>query len=716
MTKRTRIVLLALLAALLLGVVGGMMAQAAEGLTSTEQAALLAFTCRYNEEAGRSEIVASLAGPGGAAVAEAGISSVTVARDGGDPLPTEAVTMASLSPREPLRLALVLDTTDTMPLDPIKGLFLDPSRGFLPDLQGEDEVSLVAVDQSVTGPTPYSIDKNALYNDHIADLSVREGNNVIYEGIRAAVQGTTPNSPVRQVILVITDSGYGSARADEAEALVNEIITVAQASDAQIYPISFSSLNAQNVPDAALLDRLATETHGVSWTHSGDKAPAAIIASVNAALQQFYAALNAEVVISADLTGLEADETGLVPLDVAVTLADGTVLTDKVSCAPPPVAGEQVVTPAFSVAFRNLVDGLGVKEPLVVQVAAAPEVPAGAVFRFLLDDEPTDSAAPEFTVSPGELDPGVHTLRAQLRDATGNQLAATSTVTFYTQRPLVLTTGTGGTVNLSGPLTLQAANVSSNIGTVEFTLVDANDPNQTLSLGTAVPQNGTAVLEVPNIQEAANTLLPGQTDGWNVQVVAVAPGTSPDSPPMGESNTLNLSVQPLPSNPLNLAPEQMTAVTSAALPVGIAIVLLIVDFVLWGQLKKAKIKKKINRPDGYDLSSNLMQLTVSRSGNRQTYVLTKKTMYVGRGSGNDISLDDDANVSRQHGVVMWRGQKWYYANRKPKVKARVNGKTYKGLAMIKLDNPTEINIGDYQIVFHGGDTQRDISDLVKTNL
>jgi pSer/pThr/pTyr-binding forkhead associated (FHA) protein len=110
-----------------------------------------------------------------------------------------------------------------------------------------------------------------------------------------------------------------------------------------------------------------------------------------------------------------------------------------------------------------------------------------------------------------------------------------------------------------------------------------------------------------------------------------------------------------------------------------------------------------------------MQLTVSRSGNRQVYVLTKKTLYVGRGSGNDISLDDDANVSRQHGVVMWRGQKWWYAQRKPKVRARVNGKNLKGIALVKLENPSEINIGDYLVVFHG-DSQRDISDLVKTNL
>jgi hypothetical protein len=49
------------------------------------------------------------------------------------------------------------------------------------------------------------------------------------------------------------------------------------------------------------------------------------------------------------------------------------------------------------------------------------------------------------------------------------------------------------------------------------------------------------------------------------------------------------------------------------------------------------------------------------------------------------------------------------------VRARVNGKNLKGVAMVKLENPSEINIGDYLVVFHG-DSQRDISDLVKTNL
>jgi predicted component of type VI protein secretion system len=97
-------------------------------------------------------------------------------------------------------------------------------------------------------------------------------------------------------------------------------------------------------------------------------------------------------------------------------------------------------------------------------------------------------------------------------------------------------------------------------------------------------------------------------------------------------------------------------------------------------------------------------------------MITKKTTWVGRGSGNDISLEDDANVSRQHGAILWRKGHWYFANRKPKVKTKVAGKMYKGLSMTRLENPTDLELGSYQMVFHSTEQRQDISDLVKTNL
>jgi hypothetical protein len=90
-------------------------------------------------------------------------------------------------------------------------------------------------------------------------------------------------------------------------------------------------------------------------------------------------------------------------------------------------------------------------------------------------------------------------------------------------------------------------------------------------------------------------------------------------------------------------------------------------------------------------------------------------MYVGRGSGNDIGLEDDSNVSRQHGVFMWRRGSWWFANRKPKVKTKIDGKLYRGYVVRKLQPMMEIQIGDFQLVYHSN-AQGDMSDLIKTNL
>ncbi len=172
---------------------------------------------------------------------------------------------------------------------------------------------------------------------------------------------------------------------------------------------------------------------------------------------------------------------------------------------------------------------------------------------------------------------------------------------------------------------------------------------------------------------------------------------------------------------LSVAPKPAFSIEEVAKspipPIILAVILLIIDFVLFKQVRKARIKRTIAGADKHDLPAQLMCVTVSRgTAGRQTYMLTKKTMYVGRGSGNDIQLEDDANVSRQHGAILWRKQNWYFANRKPKVRTKIAGKLYKGLALVKLENPADIELGSYQLVFHSTEQRQDISDLVKTNL
>jgi pSer/pThr/pTyr-binding forkhead associated (FHA) protein len=88
---------------------------------------------------------------------------------------------------------------------------------------------------------------------------------------------------------------------------------------------------------------------------------------------------------------------------------------------------------------------------------------------------------------------------------------------------------------------------------------------------------------------------------------------------------------------------------------------------------------------------------------------------VGRGSTNDINLGDDPNISRQHGVIMWRNGNWYYSNRKRRAIAVINGKRKIGFVWVKLVPITEIEIGSTLLIFHSS-AQQDISELIKTNI
>jgi hypothetical protein len=64
---------------------------------------------------------------------------------------------------------------------------------------------------------------------------------------------------------------------------------------------------------------------------------------------------------------------------------------------------------------------------------------------------------------------------------------------------------------------------------------------------------------------------------------------------------------------------------------------------------------------------------------------------------------------------MWRRGKWFYSNRKPRLKCRVDGRRYSGFILKELEPVTEIEIGDAKIFFHSS-TQQDVSEFSKTTL
>jgi FHA domain len=254
---------------------------------------------------------------------------------------------------------------------------------------------------------------------------------------------------------------------------------------------------------------------------------------------------------------------------------------------------------------------------------------------------------------------------------------------------------------------------------VQFSIAPVTDASKTLPLGNAsFGSDGRAALEVDDIVGRIQSLYPDATAQDTFQVTASVSGVSPDDPKLAYSNDLVIGI----AAPAQAA-EQVPAALAVnpplnlglAVPVGVSLLLLLVNYLLIRAVGRKRVQRLMNNPDETELSPQLMTLTVHRGDTRQPYTLTKKTMYIGRGSSNDINLGDDPSISRQHGVVMWRRKGWYYSNRKGPVMTRINGKRYRGLIFYRLEPVTEIEIGHTLLLFHAN-TQQDISDFIKTNL
>lgn len=670
------------------------------GLNTTSTGEFLAYTCTYNGGTNLAEVHASVTGPDGVPL-NPQTYTINVTNAAGEALPPDAAAVTPAAARAPVRVIMVLDTTSTMPINEVRNAIRDH---LLPRLLIEDEMALLQFDTTIAPLTQFYTDKNALYNEHIADIELREGDNRLYDAMLQAATLTQPNSPLRQVILVITDSRRGAL----PQAGQSDIVTRAQASKAQIFTIGFEY---EDYPDREELFAIADATRGRGWDYRGERSRSAVESAVGTSLEAFSATLNSEVIIAVDIERQTPDETGLVPLTISLLpTSGGAALTDTISCpitgpAPETAANDPAALPTFTIAFANIVNNLVVNEPVNVEVSAQPEdIPLELRFVFWLDDE-MDDQFPDgiYILDTPSLTPGNHTLRAQLRDATDTVVASTSTVNLVVQREFQLSLAGDSATNLSGPVQFNVSGAEG-LPSVEFLVASAVNPIVTQPLGTAeVADDGTASLTIPNIQEDANRLFPNQQT-WELQVVARAPGETEDQP-FGLSNTLPIAVAAIPQ----------TTIPPILLPIGVSLLLVGVNYALLRQVRSARIRRFIESPGSQDLDAELMSVTVNRAGVKQTYTLTKKTMFVGRGSGNDISLEDDSNVSRQHGVLLWRRGTWWFANRKPKVKTKIDGKVYRGYTLHKLKPMMEIQIGDFQLVFHSN-AQRDMSDLIKTNL
>lgn len=680
----------------------------AQDETATPQAAFLPYQCTFQPQSNSVQIHAALMGSNGQPIPPDSYTVQVTPAGSEEPLSEARVMSALLTERPSLQLILVLDITETVPIEQIVSAI---STHLAPQLNVQDQMALLTFSETIAPLTQFYTDKNRLINEHMIDLPALGGDNRLYDAMLQAVSSFPFNSQSRKVVLVITDSGRRNFQQTPSDAIIRK----AQSEKVEVYPIGFRS---RDNFDQAELQSIANGTGGFGWFYSERRnSRASIEAAVSGYLDDFIRTLNSEIALTVDMQGLQPDAAGRVPLNIAITSNNEASLTGEVSC---PI---EVLTHAIN--FLDQFDNKLVTGRIDIGVAVDSDLsPDELRVVFRLNNEVVqNSSSTIYTFDAAEVFPGYYTIGAQLWDRNNETLATTPTsIRLYAQQKLQLDVGGSIASSLSGAVRFAAvANPDFALPAVQFMIAPVNAPAQTFSLGSAAFQNdGRATLAIDDIYTRLAALFPDLTAQDQFQVSASVAGVSADDPKLAYSNDLLIGVIPPAPPPTAEPPGGISAAfpsfdTGLLAPAVISLILLLVNYLIFRAVGRQRVQRLMNNPDDHELSPQLMTITVHRGDTRQPYTLTKKTLYIGRGSSNDINLGDDPSISRQHGVVMWRKRGWYYSNRKGSVMTRINGKRKRGLIFYKLDPVTEIEIGHTLLLFHSN-TQQDISDFIKTNL
>lgn len=674
----------------------------------------MAYQCNFVKDANEARIQAVLHGPDGLPIArEAYTLTVTNATTLEDIDPVQ-IDIANVPQRDPLQMILLLDVTDTVPVDNIVSAV---SSDLMPRLDVGDEVALVTFSQEITPRTQFYVDKGRLVNEHLIDLLPLDGDNRVFDGLYESIQEFPLSDGRRQVILLVTDSGLR----DVEQISVQEIISSADRSNLQIYTIAYYTRDTPDIPE--FLD-IVNATNGYGWFYTDLPNTRA---SIERAVEGFFAdvveTMNSEIVITVDMQGIEADINNFVTFDLTIETNDNDIFFDQIAC---PIERLQ-----HTINFVDDIQSTTVNGILDIGVVVQSDLADNenvVVFRAN-NDIVQDNDSLVYRFNADTLQPGFYNIGAQLLDLNGNILATTPfTIQLYAQQSIALSTVPENTTNLQGQLALNLnTSAEFTLSPADFLLAPAGEPDNAKPINPQpVPfNNGQASFIITDVQELVLRLFPDKPVGTIFAISAEVPGVSPTDPIQATvREPIAISIDepqptPVPGAPLVALPE-LAAETqqqlSIAIPIGIIIFLLLANYLLYRAVARARIRRLLHFPDAYELSSQMMRITVRRLGVQQAYPLTKKTLKLGRGSSdNDINLGDDPNISRQHAVIVWRKQAWYFSNRKHRVKSTVNGKLKSGYVWIKLEPITEIIIGNVLIVFHSNQ-QTDLSEYIKTNI
>ncbi len=667
----------------------------------------VAYQCSFDRDTNSAQIRASLHGTDGLPLPRSAYTVSVTPADATEPLPADLVDVEVITQRPPLRMILLLDVTDTVPIDPVVSAITEE---LLPNLQIDDQVSLITFAQEAAPRTQFYTDKNRLINEHMLDLRPLEGDNRIYDAIYSAVTAFPLGVDQRQVIVTVTDSG----RRFDDQRTVTEIVERANRENIQLYMVGFNS--GADVPDVPDSNTLANQTGGYAWLYDSLVITRdGIRDGVGDALDELLVTLDSEIIVTVGLETLDPGADNFINFNLAIQTNNEETLTTSIAC---PVEQLQ-----HNIAFTNDADGLDgetVRGPVDIAVEYETDLSENDVVPVFLvnGDVVQDNGDRVLRFNQPPVQPGFYTVGAQLRSTSGELLATTPrALDLFVQGTVDLSvedTVTGSaTDTLDGGGRFQVStDPSFELPPVEFVIAEAANPDVQRPLGSPEPFTGGVALKVIEDMRATVESLFPETEEENFIITARVTGVSGEDPQQAVSNEFRVFV-PRPEPQPSAVPN--VALNVRVLPWGLTLIFLLLNILTFRAVGRSRVRRLVARPDDYQLPAQLMQITVRREGLKQSHSLTKKTVTVGRGSTNDINLGDDPNISRQHGVILYRGGNWYYTNRKRRAIARVNGKRKIGYVWEELVPITEIEIEDVLLIFHSS-AQQDVSELVRTNL
>ena len=695
--------------------VGGLFVLPVETQEQSPSATFDAYGCVYSQETDSVQIPAVLLGANGEAISQSDYTITVNIPDNEQNVFEGGVNVTPLVERPPLQMILVLDITETVPL---QRMIVELQGQFFPQLNADDRVALITFGNTISPMSQFYTYKDRLFEEQLLNLTIQTGDNRMYEALRDAVINMPLNTGQRQVVVMITDSRPRIDQ-DTTDTPIDNIIEEAVDNNIQIYTVGYYS---RDLPDEEGLLRVASETGGYAWFSRDNSTIENIERGIIEQLNNVAQGLNTEVVLDIPLAGVPLNINNQVTLDLEVELLSDPTLTDSVDCFV-----DRIINTISLVDMTDnlIVAGGQIEIDIAIESSLTDdEYSVAYIVNDLIvqNDDPDDPQCETYCFDASLVDPGLYTFRAELRDEASEVLATSETVTIFAQRLLRLASREnenadvvfdafiGEEFTFSSPPVQFFAALPDAPDTI-YQLTDFGTPLRLADGRASLVVSEEGFLSLPFAPESGNTIL------VTAQITNLVEG----EPELAVSNALEFVIPDFPEPEVIVTPDALILEPEddlnrgAILYVSSIVFFITLNILLFRQRAREVIKRRIRTPDRYDLDDHLMTVTIQRDGMRQSFRLTKKTVSIGRGSMNDINLGGDSDISRQHGVIMWRKQGWYYTNRKRQVAARIDGKWYKGYVFRKLEPITNIEIGKTHLVFHSS-AQQDISEFISTNI